>query len=146
MKIYLAHPFDKRFEIREKELEFESMYHQELINPFYDMNKSGIDETSHDTEKIYQAVFEHYKEVVEGCLEVIDQSDMIIAYVFEDVFSIGTLQEIIYAKLKGKKVYIISRDEKVIKHCWINYFSDGIYPDLFELMNNLNLGVNTYKD
>ncbi|MHA1676586.1 MAG: nucleoside 2-deoxyribosyltransferase [Candidatus Njordarchaeales archaeon] len=132
-KIYLAHPFDKRFEIREKELEFEEKYNIELINPFFDIKTKGVDETKHNDEEIYKQVSDKYKEVVGSCINAIHNSDIIVAYVYSDCFSIGTLQEIIYAKLINKQVYVITNDEKVKGHCWIKYWADGIYSSLDEI-------------
>jgi hypothetical protein len=43
MKLYLAHPFLDRYEIRLWEDTFEYRTGIELVNPFYDVNREDID-------------------------------------------------------------------------------------------------------
>ena len=150
MKLYLAHPFDSRHRMRkwEKNIEmFSRMYFDEtieIINPFFDVQRPDqelIEDkkaqlASKDTRvKRYAVTDKQMKELVERDLEFIKSCDGVIA-IIDGSLSYGTIQEMVYAKNMGKKVYaMISNGQS--KHPWLRYHADVIVDNMSSLSDVL---------
>ncbi|MEM3646555.1 MAG: hypothetical protein QW334_00220 [Thermofilum sp.] len=102
VKIYLAHPFGLRGFMRKWELEIESKYPVEIVNPFFDLPER------HD-----------YIEIVEKDLEALDGCDIVLAVVSER--SVGTKMEIFHARRSGKIVVAYFIDPELRSDPWIQY-------------------------
>lgn len=123
MKLYLAHPLEKRKEIREYELDIEAETGVELINPFYDSDRDDIvsiddNRTTRSDPKL------DFRGIVSTDLALIRDSDGIVSYVENGVFSIGTFFELwdTMVKYDDKDVYIISPN--CLTHPWIRWVLD----------------------
>jgi len=147
VKYYLAHPFDSRREMREWELGFEKRTGIQIINPFYDevreeiivADNEYIDMSREEREKL---VLSKYKEIVEKDLEKVRRSDGIIA-IINDKKSIGTLQEMVYAFLAKKPVYVMAFNSA--NHPWVKYHATEIFTDLNHLEEYLKNANRRYR-
>lgn len=124
MKLYLAHPLNKRKEVRALQLRLEGKYNIEYVNPFYN-NKYE----RHEIEKLdsmkYKKDKNAYKEswdletchnIVDIDLELIRKADGLFAFMLTP--TVGTCQEIIMAALVYRiPVYVITKD--YFHHPWI---------------------------
>ena len=117
MKLYLAHPVEKRHWIREQELICEKDTKIELINPFYDLIRPEIIEIDKGNIQPMDESLD-YISIVNRDLLNIYESDAVIAFIGEEP-SIGTTCEIWFAISIGRPVYIIT--EKFGMHPWIRY-------------------------
>lgn len=124
MKFYLAHPFGSRLEIRLWQLEMEKKYNIKMFNAFFD-TKSESTWTNTDTNN--NAYFDtlNYKTIVNDDLDLIKKTDVMIA-IINDVLSYGTIQEIVYAHLYKKKIFIICTNGKD-KHPWLRYHATKMF-------------------
>lgn len=133
MRYYLSHPFDLRKEVREWELEFEKRVNIELFNPFYDRPREEvvkIDEGRLDRYKLYP------KKIVLDDLREIKRCDDLITIIGGNGFICGTLQEMVYARLFGKRVYsLITNGHE--RHPWLRFHSTRIFTDRKDLENHL---------
>ena len=129
---YLGHPFNRREEIRLWELGFEAKHDVELLNPFYDVNREDVLDKDNDA---FYPREKHYKKLVEDDINLIKDSDYLLAFISNPI-TIGTTQEIVYAKNMGKRVFVIlsaedktTEDElkKIRNHPWLRYHSDRIF-------------------
>jgi nucleoside 2-deoxyribosyltransferase len=132
IKFYLAHPILRRYEVREKELEFEKSTGIQLINPFYDSyERRDIKRIDSGKIKEWDDKLD-YEKIVEKDLDAIDNSDGIVACISK-IYSIGTYMELWYGMNKNKPIYVVTR------HCgthpWIKYVvakSNGVIVKSFE--------------
>ena len=120
-KGYLAHPFDYRKEARHWELGFEKRTGIELVNPFYDLERTDVKEIDEDRAGRYEKL-DHIK-LVERDLTAIYDADFVVAFVTGDL-SYGTIQEIVYSYLAGKPVFIIVTNGHE-GHPWLKYHATG---------------------
>jgi nucleoside 2-deoxyribosyltransferase len=134
---YLAHPFDSRKGIREWELKLEKkLKYITLNNPFYDGTERK------DIMRIDKGKKEPYDvdpvAIVEGDLLSILTSDGIVAIVNtqENYPSYGTIQEIVYARMFHKPIYmlVVNGHED---HPWLQYHATKIFTTFEELENYL---------
>lgn len=119
---YLAHPFDARKEVREKELEIEKRKHISLMNPFYDYGREDITEIDEGRKEKWAVDPE---EIVIPDLHRINVADAVVA-VLTGGISVGTIMEIAYAKMYGKRVLVIDL-LGLRRHPWIRYHADEIF-------------------
>ena len=122
-KGYLAHPFDTRYEVREWELGFEEATGIELINPFYDIERTDVVEIDESRAGRYEKL--DPEELVRRDLDAIDKGEFVVAFV-TGALSYGTIMEIVYAKLFGLPVYIICTNGHE-KHPWLVYHAEKIF-------------------
>jgi len=128
MKIYLAHPFGARHHIRNLQSEWVFKYKHEFINPFYDSAVEQVMVKQTDDGKIdYFTLLGMLdaKKIVEEDLKMIEVCDAIIAYI-DGTISYGTIMEIVYAKMMGKKIVIVVTNGYE-NHPWIRYHADSVY-------------------
>ena len=127
MKLYLAHSTESREKVREWELNFEKETGINLVNPFYDVERHDIPLLDKgDVEGFKREC--HPKEVVERDIRLIKDSDAILFLLNE--LSIGTIMEIVYAKILHKTIYVIT--DKFADHTFIRYHADKIFSSLEE--------------
>lgn len=118
-KLYLAHPLEKRKWIREVELKIEEDTEVELLNPFYDIGRDDIYRMDRGEIERSSSDFD-YISIVERDLEALHSCNGVIAYIEEEIFSLGTLFETWDALLTGgKPIYVVSPD--CLMHPWIRY-------------------------
>lgn len=122
MKFYLAHPFDARKMVREMELRLEGVFGVDLLNPFYDTGRGDV--PAIDAGKQLESKV-NFKQVVEGDIADIRRCDALVA-VLCHAHSIGTIMEIVYAKMAGKRVVVLDLANRG-EHPWILYHADEIY-------------------
>lgn len=135
-KLYMAHPYTKRHELRKLELELEKKLKVKLINPFYDVERIDSDVISESDErgevsvedwnrqveerqKRAAQVANVTKELVEGDLHSIRTSDGMVAFVYKDTATIGTGMEIFFASYVLRLPVIIFTDFP--EHPWLKY-------------------------
>jgi len=119
-RLYLAHPFDRRHEIRLKELIFEKETGIELVNPFYDVNRDDMELIDKGLMPPRRADKERGKSIVTGDLKLINSCDGILANYNKNDFSIGTPMEIFYNHYVLKHPgYLITDSKDVSGHPWI---------------------------
>lgn len=135
--LYLAHPFDSRYEIRDWELGFEERTKINLVNPFFDMNGEVFGKKDVSGNSYYAKT--DFKGVVEKEIREIQNNDGIISIINNDV-KYGTIQEMVYAHLYLKPVYsVISNGQH--NHPWLVYHSTKI----FQHQNSLEEYFNEFK-
>lgn len=135
-KLYLAHPFDMRDEVRKWELGFEKRTGIELANPFYDIVKRA------DLNGRKDRTVEEAKELVMRDLKAIEGSDGLLAFLKQGAVSLGTPMEIQHAShALHRPVYIISSDYWMLHHPWIIAYATESFLDkeMFEEWANDNL-------
>ena len=126
MKLYLAHPLELRKQVREKELEFERETEINLVNPFYDTERSDIKNIDSGLISREDSSLD-YNGIVLHDLSLIDNSDGIIAYL-DNVRMVGTVCEMWHALTIGKPVYIIDKNNG---HVWVRYIAEKSYGKTF---------------
>ena len=125
-RFYLAHPFNSRRAVREREILCETMHSDiDLVNPFYDVK----DRT--DTQQIDEGKMGRYEpestQLVERDLDTIYSCDALLAIISPNCgFSCGTPMEIVYAYLHKIPIYIIALNGHE-DHPWLRYHATRIF-------------------
>lgn len=122
---YLAHPFDSRKTVRIWEQKFERDTGIDLVNPFYDIERTDVEEIDQNRAERYEKL--DHIHLVERDLTAIYASDFIVAFITGDL-SYGTIQEIVYAALAEKPVYLIVSNGHA-DHPWLKYHADKIFTN-----------------
>jgi len=141
IKLYLAHNFNIRKQIRKWELKMEGKYNIILDNPFYDHDRNDIkslDKLEDDSPEQVQ----YFKErntltmvdsIVEGDLELIRKADGLVTRIKSP--SIGTSMEIFFAsRILRIPVYIITK-AKLANHPWIKKHSTVTFNSMADFEN-----------
>jgi len=142
LNLYLAHSFDFRFKAREWELEFEKRTKINLINPFYDTQRTDVEKIDAGRAERYKELIP--KELVERDLSIIKKSDGLVGLITGDL-SYGTIMEIVYSKVledinkkKNKEFthpnYLIITN-KHENHPWLKYHATEIFTSLDDFEN-----------
>lgn len=96
-----------------------------LIDP---LKENGV--TVNSAEKIVDRSKEGW-EIVELDKELIDNSDIFVAYIKE--WTAGTLMEVMYAYQRQKPIYIIVNPEEVLHHdIWLSYHTTEFFFNIDE--------------
>lgn len=127
-RLYLAHSFETRHEIRKIESEIENEFNIELYNPFYDCDDRN-DVKQLDEGKKLDRNLASCEELVDRDLNAVDDSDGIVAIFLQDA-TIGTCLEIGYARQTGKLIFFIS--DKYYNHAWIRVYCDYRFKNIDE--------------
>jgi len=93
IKLYLAHPFDNRKELREWELGFEKRTGINLVNPFYDTERKDVEIIDLGIVGRYEKLIP--KEIVERDLDIIKNCNGVVGFITGSI-SYGTIMEITY--------------------------------------------------
>jgi hypothetical protein len=128
-KLYLAHPVNSRKFVRKWELKFEKDNGNILLNPFYDMKRFDIEDLDNKVKKPRKKT---PKACVEDDLAMLKKAKGGILAIIDDNIAVGTLQEIVYAKIWGLKVISIILNEKFRNHPWLIYHSDQTFNSIAE--------------
>jgi hypothetical protein len=135
---YGAHPFDSRKEFRVWELHLESHYSIEIINPFYDLNRTDVVNFDQGLAGRY---CEESSVVVQRDLDAIHKAkDGVIFYLPPDTRIIGTYQEMVYAHLFGRETYTIAMNGEE-NHYWVQHHSTDVFLNTGEFEEWLDLNV-----
>ena len=125
LTLYLAHPFDERFNIREWELEFEKRTGINLINPFYDVGRADVEMIDAGRAERYEKLIP--EKLVERDLNNITKADGTVAFV-TGALSYGTIMEMFFTRMSNKPLYsIISNGHE--NHPWLKYCSTKIFTN-----------------
>lgn len=123
INLYLAHPFDERFNVRKWELEFEKNTRVNLVNPFYDVCRDDVEKIDDCRNERYEKL--NHNTIVNRDLEQILKADGTLAFV-TGALSYGTIMEMFYTHQNNKPVYsIISNGHE--NHPWLKYCSTQIF-------------------
>jgi len=137
MKYYLAHPIKDRSWVRKKELVIESDTGIELVNPFYDDDRHDISDIDNGITHEFSIDID-FEKIVRNDLSHIDNSDGVVAVITESK-TVGTIMELMYARMTDKNVWIICMDNELFSHPWLRYVSDNkIYRSFEEWRNELH--------
>ena len=130
MKIYLAHPFEIRHEIREWQ-EKTKIEGVEWVNPFYDLEEDDIKEIDRLDITRKQIGDGEYvanpESIVPKDIEGLRNCDAIMCLWTED-HSIGVPMETVYAWHLGLKVYSVCLENEY--HPWVQFHSDMTFLTL----------------
>jgi len=119
IRLYLSHPSTRRKDIRKKQKEIEKKTIIKFVNPFdYEFG------TCFDKEESNW--------VVKRDLMFIDITDGILAFMDKKDIKCGTCMEIFYAYLRGKPVFVITKDME--NHPWIQVCATKIYKNYKEFI------------
>jgi len=121
-RYYFAHPWPSREAVRQKELEWESRYEIEIVNPFFDLNRDDV--AAIDELRITRRQLDCHT-LVQRDLIAILSSDAVIAYINGDV-SYGTIMEIFWAWVCHKPVYLIITNGND-DHPWLRECAEEIF-------------------
>jgi len=141
-QFYIAHPLPSKAKIRKWEIDCEIKLGIILINPFY--NRWGEEyQFEKATGKItrYEA---DAKAIVERDLNLISKSDGVIA-IIDGNLSYGTIQEMVYAKLFKKPLFIVVTNGEE-NHPWFRYHATKIFTSFEDLERELAKYVNGQKN
>ena len=61
---------------------------------------------------------------------LINESDIIIAYIQK--WTCGTIMEIMYSFMKGKKIYVITTNEKIRNDVWLKEHTHEFFRKIYE--------------
>jgi len=133
MRAYIGHTFTIRHYVKDEIIPKLMEIGIETINPFYnkdgttnreevqiadELDKEGIN--PRDTRRWVNMVRKRNINIVESDLQMIDQSDVLIAILND--WSCGTIMEIAYMGIfKQKPVYVITQNQYISSHPWILY-------------------------
>jgi nucleoside 2-deoxyribosyltransferase len=133
MKLYLAHPFLDRYEIRLWEDTFEYRTGIELVNPFYDVNREDIDLI--DAGKKARFDLDPEKIVMQDLNTMFD-CDGILAVITKSQ-TVGTIMEIAYAynNLDGP-IYLVCPPD-LENHPWLQHHATTIFSCLAEFQAHM---------
>ena len=138
MKLYFAHNFNDRKEMRAIELELEKQLNIELFNPFYDdptrvaemkeLDSRGTSDTARTLrfKNSFNRDDDDARLIVRRDLQNLAGCDGLFTIVKEPSF--GTTIEICNAVLMRKPVYFVS--EKYCNHPWIKVYATKIFKDV----------------
>ena len=121
-RYYFAHPYATKEIVRGKELEWESRYDIEIVNPFFDLNRDDV--TALEELRITRRQLD-CNTLVQKDLIAIQSCDAIIAYISGDR-SIGTPMEVFFSWQLHKPVHAIvtcGEDD----HPWLRRCCEEIY-------------------
>lgn len=135
MRFYLAHPIVCKDTTRTSELLFERRTGHELINPFYDLERSDIAEIDLGNKDPYDGKL-NYDDIVVRDTDGILSSDGLIA-VLPYVPTVGTICEIMLARQFNKRIIIVALHPPWRNHPWLLYFADDIVGSFEELQDLL---------
>jgi len=128
IKLYFAHSLNHRKEYREIELDLESKYDVELINPFYDRDRDDIENIDNGNTTRWELPLENCKNIVSRDLASVKESDGFFTIINKP--SIGTTLEMGYAKQLGKPIVVVSEIYK--DHPWIRVYADHKFANIDE--------------
>jgi len=141
MDLYLAHPFEMRYEVRDWEKEFESRNPVRLVNPFYDVAREDMrkfDEGLAEPRTIKTSDEGLY--IVERDLELINRCDGLLAFITKDKESLGTPMEFFYSsRILRKPTYAITHD--MDGHPWVR----GLATEVFRTPNDFEKYIQTHN-
>lgn len=120
MRVYLSHP--------KKRQEYGLKLEEELFKMGFDV-KNPFKESKRRRLKTNKAV-------VENDLQLIRNSDVVVAYLPFD--SSGTAMEIFFGFESKKPVYTLTT-KRLAEHFWVSYLSTRIFTTKKELLNYLNV-------
>lgn len=127
MKLYLAHPFASRKRIRYWELQVEKETGVELVNPFYDTGRSDVLMIDNGNKEKYdlcpKTIVTRDLQVLLGCEDVLAIVDGAVSY--------GTIMEMVYTKLFGKRLYVICTNKQE-NHPWLRYHASILFSSFGE--------------
>jgi len=129
MKLYLAHPFSSRKEIREWELKIEKKIGIELINPFYDLNRKDVSRIDSGASEKFEGL--NHTEIIQRDVGYIAISNGVVSIVNGET-SYGTVQEMVYSKILQKPNYCLVTNGYE-NHPWIKYHSTKIFTKIEKL-------------
>ena len=132
MKLYLAHPFTMRKEIREWELFFEKYTGVELLNPFYDVENDDMakfDEGLAEPRTIETR--EDGNEIMERDLHSIYWCQGLVGILEYGKESFGTPMEVFYnSHILQRPTYIITKS--AIGHPWVKALATMTFKNPYE--------------
>jgi hypothetical protein len=138
MKLYGGHPMDARFDFRQWELQLESDYEIEIVNPFYDINRDDI--VAIDEERKDRFDTDSKQIVFRDVGAIQDCIDGMIAYLPPDAEICGTFMEMVYANMLNRDVYTVCTNGNH-NHPWIKEHSYDIFTSKEEFAEWLDLNV-----
>lgn len=131
LKFYLAHCFHSRHAIRQWELDFEKRTTIDLINPFYDLDRTDRVNGDFSDDR---NTWDEPDIIVHRDLAAIQKADGIIAFTGGPGRSFGTPMEIVYARMMKKVVVIVGRDDTHL-HPWLRYHADYLTSNVGDINN-----------
>ncbi len=117
-ELYLAHPLDKRKEIREWELGVEKRSGVSLLNPFYDVPRPDI--LAIDRGEAVPGIKDKSQalEIRDNDLRLIDRTDGVVA-ILNMGYTFGAPMEVFYAYHERKMPVYTLVLEKNLFHPWV---------------------------
>lgn len=139
-RLYFAHNFNDRFEMRKFEQKIEAVYNINMFNPFYDSDRDDVvqlDKVGKNRKELKRemAAFPLHKckDLVERDLREIRHSDGIVTMIKSA--SIGTSMEIITAGYFYRiPVYAITKTLNT--HPWLRYIVEISGGEIFKTKND----------
>lgn len=128
-KYYLAHPFNSRKYIRKWQLEFEKRTGFKFWNPFYPKRKWENYTTKDTSTEEYYKRIKDVNGLVEDDLRFMGKCPGVVA-IIDGALSYGTIQEIVWANIFKKIVYVISTNKQSL-HPFLLYHATKTF-DSFE--------------
>lgn len=75
-------------------------------------------------------------QIVEKDIELIDKSDLFVAYIEKPTF--GTVMEIVYAYSNGKPIFVINPNLTLNREIWLRYHTTKLFDSIDECFGYIN--------
>ena len=143
--LYVAHALTYRKDVKAMTEKLEKDYYIKFINLFYRSKRVEIEQldtlkTPEEKEQCRKSwSLEECQSIVSMDLEMIDESDGIIAFLTKGI--LGTACEFQYARTTNKRIFTIT--EIYSQHPWVRSYSEGIFANMDEFKSWLDR--NGYK-
>lgn len=117
---YLYREYSKKF-VEKNNLEII------LVDPFYNEFFNVKIENENDAIKAINKIrsYEEIEDIVMRDLLLLKKSNIFIAFI--ESLTAGTLMEMAYAKMLGKKIYVINPKNNLWNDIWISYHTDKFF-------------------
>jgi nucleoside 2-deoxyribosyltransferase len=137
MKLYIAHQFDSRHEVRELELELEKELGIEIVNPFYDLTRDDVKAIEDGSMKRYEA---DPDKIVSRDLEALRHCDALIGIISNTEVSYGTPMEIMFMSVLPKPIFLLVTNGHE-KHPWLVSLSHSIHTNKEDFIKQLRTWI-----
>lgn len=109
-----------------------------LIDPFnnndFDANIKNDDDVLKAIKKIRN--YDEIGDIVSRDLYLIQSCTAVVAYI--EKITTGTMMELVYARILGKKVYVINPQNDMWNDIWLSYHTNKFFTTIEDCFNYIN--------
>ncbi len=109
-----------------------------LIDPFnnndFDANIKNDDDVLKAIKKIRS--YDEIENIVSRDLQLIKKCSAVVAYI--EKITTGTMMELVYAKILGKKIYVINPQNDMWNDIWLSYHTNKFFITIEDCFDHIN--------